>query len=184
MQLIYHFISQANDTEALESNLAARASVAGGALAAVQHANEQERNQFIIQCTVQREQLLAFSAWEFRKLLYTQQIILMSAKLPYFDGPTVDSASINAQAKVCSILHSAFYLRARVGEENHVKMLTKQLESLEMLSSSASGPPVQHQQYPPQLQMQLQQQQQLQYQQAPPNFPLPTMASYYHQQMH
>lgn len=113
-----------------------------------------------MQCTVQREQLLAFSAWEFRKLLYTQQIILTSAKLPYFGGPTVDSASITAQSKVCSILHSAFYLRARVGGENHVKMLTKQLESLEKLSSASS-------------QLQMQQQQQIYYQQPPPNFPLP-----------
>lgn len=189
----------ANDTEALESNLAARASVAGGAMAAVQQANEQERNQFIMQCAVQREQLLAFSAWEFRKLLYTQQIILSSAKLPYFDGPSVDSASITAQAKVCSILHSAFYLRARVGEENHVKMLTKQLESLQKIASTVVKPePVQQQQYPAQLQKQLQQQQ-LPYQQPPPNFPLPPpippqmfhhpqqgqqMTGYYGQQMH
>ncbi|KAK1741694.1 hypothetical protein QTG54_007267 [Skeletonema marinoi] len=187
------------DTEALESNLAARASVAGGAMAAVQHANEQERNQFIMQCTVQREQLLAFSAWEFRKLLYTQQIILSSAKLPYFDGPSVDSASINVQAKVCSILHSAFYLRARVGEENHVKMLTKQLENLQKIASTVvKSEPVQ-QQHPAQLQMQLQQHQQLPYQQPPPNFPLPPpmppqmfqhpqqgqqMTGYYGQQMH
>ena len=193
----------ANDTEALESNLAARASVAGGAMAAVQYANEQERNQFNMQCAVQREQLLAYSAWEFRKLLYTQQIILTSAKLPYFVGPSVDSASITAQAKVCSILHSAFYLRARVGEDNHVKMLTKQLENLEKIASTVvKQEPVQQQQYPAQLQMQMQlqqQQQQLQYQQPPPNFPLPPqippqmfqhpqhgqqMTGYYGQQMH
>ncbi len=182
----------ANDTEALESNLAARASVAGGAMAAVQHANEQERNQFAMQCTVQREQLLAFSAWEFRKLLYTQQIILSSAKLPCFDGPSVDSASITAQAKVCSILHSAFYLRARVGEDNHVKMLSKQLESLKKIASTAiKAEPIQQ---PYQLQ-----QHQFPYQQPPPNFPLPPqmppqmfqqpqqgqqMTGYYGQQIH
>ena len=143
-----------------------------------------------MQCTLQREQLLAFSAWEFRKLLYTQQIILTSAKLPYFGGPTVDSASITAQSKVCSILHSAFYLRARVGEENHVKMLTKQLESLEKLSSASSQLQMQQHQ-------QQQQQQQIYYQQPPPNFPLPPsvpqqmfqqgqqqMAFYGQQQMH
>lgn len=188
----------ANDTEALESNLAARASVAGGAMAAVQHANEQERNQFAMQCAVQREQLLAFSAWEFRKLLYMQQIILSSAKLPCFDGPSVDSSSITAQAKVCSILHSAFYLRARVGEDNHVKMLTKQLESLQKIASAAIKAKPMQQLYPSQLQMQLQQQQ-LPYQQPPPNFPLPPpmppqmfqqpqqsqqMTGHYGQQMH
>lgn len=180
-----------NDTEALESNLATRASVAGGAMAAVQQANEQERNQFMMQCAVQREQLLAFSAWEFRKLLYTQQIILSSAKLPYFDGPSVDSASITAQAKVCSILHSAFYLRDRVGEGNHVNMLTKQLETLQKIASTAIKTEPIQQQY----QMQLQQQQQMQYQQPPPNFPPPPpmppqmfqqpqqMTGYYGQQM-
>jgi len=189
----------ANDTEALETNLAARASVAGGAIAAVQHANEQERNQFIMQCAVQREQLLAMSAWEFRKLLYSQQILLTSAKLPYFDGPSVDSASITAQARVCSILHSAFYLRARVGEDNHVKMLTKQLESLQKIASTVVKPEPVQQQYPTQFQMQLQQQQQIPYQQPPPNFPLPPpiapqmfhhpqqgqqMTAYYGHQMH
>ena len=187
-----------NDTEALESNLAARASVAGGAMAAVQQANEQERNQFIMQCTVQREQLLAFSAWEFRKLLYTQQIILSSAKLPYFDGPSVDSASITAQAKVCSILHSAFYLRDRVGEDNHVNMLTKQLETIQKIASTAIKTEPMQQQFPAQPQMQFQQQQ-LPYHQPPPNFPPPPpmppqmfqqpqqgqqMTGYYGQQMH
>lgn len=59
---------QIADTETLESNLDARASVAGGALAAVQQANEHERAQFNTQCQVQREQLVASSAWEFRKV--------------------------------------------------------------------------------------------------------------------
>ena len=163
----------ANDTETLESNLATRASVAGGAMAAVQQANEQERNQFYMQCSVQREQLLAFSAWEFRKLLYTQQIILTNAKLPYFDGPTVDSASINAQAKVCSILHSAFYLRDRVGEENHMKMITKQFENLQQIASTVIKEEPVQQQYSTQPQIQLQQQQPMMYQQLPPNFPPP-----------
>jgi hypothetical protein len=166
-------------------------------MAAVRHAIEQERNQFFTQCAVQREQLLALSAWEFRKLLYTQQVILTSAKLPYFDGPTVDSTAIAAQAKVCSILHSAFYLRARVGEDSHAKMLAKQLESLEKIASTViKSEPVQ-QQYPSQFQMQLQQQQPLPYQQhqLPPNFSIPPpvppqmfqhqqQLGYYGQQMH
>jgi len=115
----------------MEADLDARASVAGGALAAVQQANDKERNSFEAQSEAQRNQLLASIAWEFRKLLYTQQVILASAKLPGFQGPTVDSSAIAFQSKVCSVMHSAFYLRARVGETSHVNMLNKQLESLE-----------------------------------------------------
>jgi len=118
------------DKEAMEIDLDARTSVAGGALAAVKQANEKERNSFNAQSESQREQLLSSSAWEFRKLLHMQQIMLTSSKLPGFEGPTVDSALILFQSKVCSVMHSAFYLRTRVGESSHVNMLNKQLESL------------------------------------------------------
>jgi hypothetical protein len=57
--------------------------------------------------------------------------MLTSAKIPGFEGPAVDSAVIALQSKVCSVMHSAFYLRARVGETSHVTMLKKQCESLE-----------------------------------------------------
>lgn len=52
----------------MEAELDARASVAGGALAAVQQANEQERNSFYAQSEAQREQLRSLIAWEFRKV--------------------------------------------------------------------------------------------------------------------
>ena len=58
------------DLESLEANLEARAAVAGGALVAVQQANEHERNQFRIQASTQREQQNASIAWEFRKVRY------------------------------------------------------------------------------------------------------------------
>ncbi|KAL3773751.1 hypothetical protein ACHAW5_008185 [Stephanodiscus triporus] len=119
------------DKEALQSDLDTRAAVAGGALAAVQQANEKEMSLFDAQSEAQRNQVLSSIAWEFRKLLYTQQIMLTNAKIPGFDGPTVDSAAIALQSRVCSVMHSAFYLRARVGETSHVNMLNKQLESLE-----------------------------------------------------
>ena len=57
-----------NQREAMEAELDARASVAGGALAAVQQANEQERNSFYAQSEAQREQLRSLIAWEFRKV--------------------------------------------------------------------------------------------------------------------
>ena len=61
-------VDQSTETDTLEANLESRASVAGGALAAVQQANEQERNQFNMYCVSQREQLQAKTAWEFRKV--------------------------------------------------------------------------------------------------------------------
>ena len=54
----------------MEVDLDARTSVAGGALAAVQQANEKERNSFDAQSEAQREQLLSASAWEFRKVRF------------------------------------------------------------------------------------------------------------------
>jgi Skp family chaperone for outer membrane proteins len=69
MHLIaFAYTCQVADLEALESNLEARASVAGIASAAVQQANEHERNQFRTQAAAQREQLSASIAWEFRKV--------------------------------------------------------------------------------------------------------------------
>ncbi|KAL7548607.1 hypothetical protein ACHAWF_011879 [Thalassiosira exigua] len=145
------------DREAMETDLDARASVAGGALAAVQQANEKERNSFNAQAEAQRDQLLAASAWEFRKLLYVQQILLTSAKLPGFDGPTVESSAIAFQSKVCSVMHSAFYLRARVGETSHVNMLNKQLETLEkFLQTTVKSEPTPQPQFQPPFQMQQQ----------------------------
>jgi hypothetical protein len=77
------------------------------------------------------------------QLLYTQQIMLTNAKIPGFEGPTVDFAVISVQSKVCSVLHSAFYLRARVGETSHVNMINKQIESLEkFIRTTATTDPV------------------------------------------
>ena len=56
------------DRHAMEAELDARASVAGGALAAVQQANEGERSSFNAQSEAQRQQFLSSCAWEFRKV--------------------------------------------------------------------------------------------------------------------
>ena len=134
----------------MEHELTARASVAGGALAAVQEANARERVSFQKQAAAQRQQILSSSAWGFRKLLYTQQILLSSIRLPGFDGPTVDGSSIAFQSNVCSILHSAFYLRAKVGEASHAKMLRNQVDTLEKMLQSQPAKPVQLDAQPPQ----------------------------------
>jgi hypothetical protein len=60
--------SQIADKEALEADLDMRASVAGGALKAVQQANEREMSLFDSQSEAQRNQLHASIAWEFRKV--------------------------------------------------------------------------------------------------------------------
>jgi len=124
------------DKEVLELNLESRASVAGGALAAVQHINESERNDFIAKCNQQRQHLIDYIAWQFRELLAVQQQLLTKAGLPSFDGPTVDASIIALQANVCSFMHSAFYLRARIGEKQHVAMLNSQESRLSTALSS------------------------------------------------
>lgn len=124
------------EKEALESNLEARASVAGGALAAVQQINEGERNDFGSKCNQQRQQLVGYIAWQFRELLAIQQQLLTKAGLPGFDGPTVDASAIALQAKVCSFMHSAFYLRTRIGEKQHLAMLKSQESRLSAALSS------------------------------------------------
>lgn len=52
----------------MEADLEARASVAGGALEAVQQANEKERASFEAQSQAQQNQLLSSIGWEFRKV--------------------------------------------------------------------------------------------------------------------
>ncbi len=59
---------QIAEKEALDADLDARASVGGGALAAVLQANEKERSLFDFQAEAQRNHLVASAAWEFRKV--------------------------------------------------------------------------------------------------------------------
>lgn len=114
----------------LDSELDARLSVAGAAHSAVKQMNENERNDFIANCNQQRLQLYFLLAWEFRQLLAVQQQILTDVGVPQFDGPTVNESTISIQANVCSFLHSAFFLRLRIGEERHLKMLRSQESKL------------------------------------------------------
>lgn len=118
------------DMDALEANLEARLTVAGAAASAVQQMNENERQEVLASCNQQRQQLMGYLAWEFRQLLASQQQLLTKVKLPCFDGPTVDASLIEMQARVCSFMHSAFYLRARIGDAQHLAMLKSQVERL------------------------------------------------------
>ncbi len=110
----------------MDTDLEARLSVAGAALVAVQQMNAAEKMAFLASCNQQRQHLQSLIAWEFRQLLATQQQILTSAGIPEFDGATASSLSIYKQSAVCSFLHSAFFLRNRIGEEAHLAMLKSQ----------------------------------------------------------
>lgn len=125
-------LQMTQELEALDSNLTVRHSVAIGtpAEAAVKQTNEMERAEFIHQCNIRRHMVLDQNAWDFRYLLATQQQILTKAKVPHFNGISVDYNVITSQARVCSVLHSAFYVRNKVGEEMHVKPLKKIQETL------------------------------------------------------
>lgn len=64
------------------------------------------------------------------QLLCTQQQVLTKLKVPGFEGPTVDANALELQSRLCSYLHSAFYLRARIGEAPHQAMLKSQADRL------------------------------------------------------
>jgi tetratricopeptide (TPR) repeat protein len=116
----------------LQANLTMRVSVSTAATrAAVQMMNDNEWGAFQVSVQQQRQSLLAQFVWERRKLLCIQQSILSKLGMPEFDGPTVEPYALDRQAHVCAYLHSAFYLRSRIGEQAHRTMLaslTKRLE--------------------------------------------------------
>jgi hypothetical protein len=122
-----------SEMEKMQARLNERLSVAGPAEAAVRQMNETERRGFKANCNQQRQHVSNGIAWEFRQLLWVQQQLLTKLKVPGFDGTTVDAAALEFQARVCSYLHSAFYLRKRIGETTHVKMLKSQAERLKQI---------------------------------------------------
>lgn len=133
----------------METDLDARLSVAGAAAIAVQQMNTNEKNAFIASCNSQRQHLQALIAWEFRHLMASQQMILTNAGLPEFNGPTIDGTSIYKQTAICSFLHSAFFIRNKIGEDAHINMLKSQEVRLRDQSPTAMPMPIpsQNQQY-------------------------------------
>lgn len=119
-----------SELEKLEASLESRLTVASGN-ATIIAMNDNARLEFQNTCGMQRQGLLTGIAWEFRNLLYIQQQILTKMKVPGFEGPTVDPNTIDLQARICSYLHSAFFLRTRVGEVPHVTMLKGHLKALQ-----------------------------------------------------
>jgi hypothetical protein len=121
-----------SEMETIEGALEARLSVAGAASGSVRQMNDNARQEFQLNCGCRRQNLLVAIAWQFRQLLSVQQQILSKMMVPGFeDGLTVDGGALDLQSRVCSYLHSAFFLRNRVGEEPHVNMLKSHLKSLQ-----------------------------------------------------
>ena len=129
-----------DELDKMNARLDERLSVAGAAEAAVRLMNETERAGFQTSCNQQRQHMLNGIAWEFRQLLWVQQQLLTKLHVPGFDGTTVEAAELDFQSRVCSYLHSAFYLRKRIGEKNHITMLKSQVERLKQPSAGRYSP--------------------------------------------
>jgi hypothetical protein len=129
-------VCQENDR--IEGELDARLSVAGAVADAVRLMNDRERQSFRASAVQKRQSLITDLAWEFRQLLYWQQMALAKLLVPGMEeGPTVDSNALHLQSQVCRYLHSAFYIRNRMGVEPHEAVLKNQLKKLQKdLSSS------------------------------------------------
>ena len=125
--------SMTEEYESLEATLESRLAVAGAAHSAVVQMNEKDRQNFAQHCQEQRTSTWSDAAWQYRLLLCVQQTLLAHLKVPGFDGPTVDAAALELQARICSFLHSAFYLRNRIGEDPHKAMLKSQEERLQKM---------------------------------------------------
>ena len=129
------------ESRALQERHKVQLSVAGAAEGAIRTMHETEQQSFEGNCQQRRQKIVEESAWKFRELLWIQQQFFTKLKLPGFVGTTVDAADLAFQARVCSYLHSAFFLRKRIGEKAHVKMLETQKKRLEDMQNGISSPP-------------------------------------------
>jgi tetratricopeptide (TPR) repeat protein len=121
----------------LQARLDERLSVAGPAEAAVRMMNQQELQAFETKAQEERRELWNTLAWEARQLLWASQQVLNKMQMPGFvsnqnnmAGTTVDDNEVQGQICVCAYLHSAFFLRKRIGEKAHMTMLQSQQERL------------------------------------------------------
>jgi len=126
--------------ERVESDLEARLSVAGNAAEAVAQMNERERHNFEQNARQQRQTVLTKSAWELRQVLCWQQQMLAKLQVPGFEeGPTVDDSSLQFQSLICQYLHSAFFIRNKMGASPHETMLKSQLKKLTKEQQGGGG---------------------------------------------
>ena len=126
--------------ERIENELDARLSVAGAAAEAVRQMNARERHNFQTNAQHQRDHLLTHSAWELRLVLCWQQLILEKLQVPGFqDGPTVDDSSLQFQSLIGQYLHSAFFIRNKMGVAPHEAMIKSQITKLKREQESGGG---------------------------------------------
>lgn len=129
-------VSLREEYEGLQKRLDERLSVAGAAEEAVRMMNEQERQIFETKAQEERQALLTKIAWDLRQLQWASQQVLNKLQMPGFvsnhtsGGTTVDPQELQTQSTVCAYLHSAFFLRRRIGNKAHETMLRTQLERL------------------------------------------------------
>eukprot|EP00533_Pseudo-nitzschia_delicatissima_P010025 CAMPEP_0116103988 /NCGR_PEP_ID=MMETSP0327-20121206/14199_1 /TAXON_ID=44447 /ORGANISM="Pseudo-nitzschia delicatissima, Strain B596" /LENGTH=570 /DNA_ID=CAMNT_0003596177 /DNA_START=26 /DNA_END=1738 /DNA_ORIENTATION=- len=128
------------ENKKIRARLDERLSVAGAAATAVMTMNEIEIAGFEKSCNERRQTILNEIAWDFRKLLWIQQQFLTKLKIPGFRGPTVDAGELQFQSRICSYLHSAFFLRHRIKEEAHTTMMKSQEKRLIELRNNPRSP--------------------------------------------
>lgn len=128
------------ENKKIRARLDERLSVAGAAATAVMTMNEIEIAGFESSCNQRRQTILNEIAWDFRKLLWVQQQFLTKLKIPGFRGPTVDAGELEYQSRICSYLHSAFFLRHRIGEAAHTTMMKSQEQRLIELKHNPRSP--------------------------------------------
>ncbi len=128
------------ENKKIRARLDERLSVAGAAATAVMTMNEIEIAGFEKSCNERRQTVLNEIAWDFRKLLWIQQQFLTKLKIPGFRGPTVDAGELEFQSRICSYLHSAFFLRHRIKAEAHTTMMKSQEKRLIELRNNPRSP--------------------------------------------
>jgi len=119
------------ESKELQAKLEERLSVAGAAEAAVRAMNQSEEASFQSHCNEERQKILSKYAWDMRQVLWGQQLILGRLAVPGFAGGTVEDSTVELQSRIAKYLHSAFFLRKRIGEKAHQQMLTSQKTRLE-----------------------------------------------------
>lgn len=126
----------------LKKQLEERLSVAGPAAAAVQMVNNQELQAWETKAQEERRELWNKLAWEARSLQWATQLMLQKLQMPGFTevATTVDVNEVQNQACVCAYLHSAFFLRKRIGDKAHDTMLKSQQQRLQQSIASAPQP--------------------------------------------
>mmetsp|Transcript_13659 Transcript_13659/g.37758 ORF Transcript_13659/g.37758 Transcript_13659/m.37758 type:complete len:551 (+) Transcript_13659:251-1903(+) len=119
--------------EQREANFTMRIATAttNSVVVAIKSNIDQDRQAFQRACEEQREKLFQDIAWQLRRLLCLQQQVLTQLQVPGFSGPTVDESTLELQAKICSYLHSAFFLRNRIGPDPHLALLAAQAKRLQ-----------------------------------------------------